>query len=44
MVNEGALVPVKTPYELHENKDKLSYSYVSDSGARYQGQMLSTTA
>ncbi|UJR09619.1 hypothetical protein I4U23_013853 [Adineta vaga] len=43
IVDDLSITPVKTPYELHFNNDKLSYSYISDdSGVQYHGQMLPT--
>ncbi|CAF1111058.1 unnamed protein product [Adineta ricciae] len=41
IVDDASMSPVKIPYELHINDDKLSYSYISDdSGVKYHGQML----
>ncbi|CAF0957327.1 unnamed protein product [Adineta ricciae] len=41
VVDDVSMPPVKIPYELHINDDKLSYSYISDdSGVKYHGQML----
>ncbi|CAF5136292.1 unnamed protein product, partial [Rotaria sp. Silwood1] len=36
------LSTVKAPYELQLSGDMLNYCYVSDSGVKYQGQLLST--
>jgi len=44
VVDDSAMPPIKPPYELHLNDDKLNYCYISDdSGVKYQGQMLSTS-
>ncbi|CAF3606861.1 unnamed protein product [Rotaria sordida] len=36
------LSTLKTPYELQLSGDMLNYCYVSDSGVKYQGQLLAT--
>ena len=43
IVEEITITPMKTaPYELQLTGDMLNYSYVSDSGMKYRGQLLST--
>jgi hypothetical protein len=43
VVDEKILAPTKkAPYELQLSGDMLNYCYVSDSGVKYQGQLLST--
>jgi hypothetical protein len=43
IVDEAIITPTKkAPYELELSGDMLNYCYVSDSGVKYQGQLLST--
>jgi hypothetical protein len=43
VVDETTISPTKkAPYELQLSGDMLNYCYVSDSGVKYQGQLLST--
>lgn len=43
VVDEVTITPTKkAPYELQLSGDMLNYSYVSESGVKYQGQLLST--
>ncbi|CAF2399488.1 unnamed protein product [Rotaria sp. Silwood2] len=43
IVDETTKLPtIKAPYELQLSGDMLNYCYVSDSGVKYQGQLLST--
>jgi hypothetical protein len=43
IVDEVIIAPTKkAPYELELSGDMLNYCYVSDSGVKYQGQLLST--
>ena len=43
VVDEAIVFPVKKPpYELQLTGDMLNYCYVSDSGVKYQGQLLSS--
>jgi hypothetical protein len=44
VVDETIISPTKkAPYELQLSGDMLNYCYVSDSGVKYQGQLLSTS-
>ena len=43
MDENAKLSTIKAPYELQLSGDTLHYCYVSDSGVKYQGQLLSTS-
>lgn len=44
VIEETAKLPsIKAPYELELSGDMLNYCYVSDSGVKYQGQLLCTS-